>query len=182
MVDGVDRLVPVLRGDVRLGLMAAGGVLTTHLLTFAATAPDAHERARLLERTGHVSPTLAAAAAMAVLVGAAVRLLPVRRRVVRLVAIQTVGWVGLESLERLTHEHASWEIGVIALGVVVQAALALVGALMLRAVRRVFAVLAGRRRERPAPVRPAPPGLLHAARQPAVLAGAAGLRGPPCCS
>lgn len=169
----------MLRGRWSLGGMAAIGVVVTHAVTFLAAAPDPHARAELLARTGHFSFTLASAAVLALVVTIAVRLLPARGRWLSLVAVQTVAWLAVESAERLSHAHADWELGVIALGVVVQAVLALVAALLLKAARRVVAYVTRRRR---AAVRPADAvrgALRDLMRPPTVLAGAAGVRGPP---
>jgi len=169
----------VLRGRWQVGGLAAGGVVATHLLTFLVAAPDAHHRAELLARTGHFSLTLVSAVALGAIVTLAVRLLPMRRPALALMAVQSAGWLALESVERLSHHHADWELGLIALGVAVQAVLALVGALLLRAVRRVIAFITARRRPAPPTAAPARRLAYRPLNRPALLAGAAGVRGPP---
>ena len=163
-----------------IGAMAAAGVVATHVLTFLVAAPSGHHRSELLARTGHVRFTLVAAAAMGLLVTAAVRFLPLRRPFAQLLVVQSLGWLALESVERLSHHGADWELGVIALGLVVQAVVALAGGALLGAVRRVIAFVARRRRPRFASVRTsARPVVATLSLRPAVLAGAAGVRGPP---
>lgn len=164
-----------------IGGMAAAGVVATHLLTFFVAVPDGHHRADVLHRTGHVPFTFVAAALMGLVVGAAVRFLPLRRPVAQLLAVQSAGWLLLEATERLTHPGADWELGIIGLGLVVQALVAVAGGLLLRAVEHVLSLVA---RRRPVFARVAAVKRRGAARafttfRPAVLAGAAGLRGPP---
>lgn len=160
--------------------MAAGGVVATHLLTFFVAAPDGHHRADVLDRTGHFSFTFVAAALLGLVVAGVVRFLPLRRPVVQLLAVQSAGWLLLEATERLSHPGADWELGIIGLGLVVQAAVAVAGGLLLRAVQVVLDLVARRRRPvfevAKAALRPV---AVRTFTRPAVLAGAAGLRGPP---
>lgn len=160
--------------------MAAAGVVATHVLTFFMAAPDGHHRAEVLSRTGHFSFTLVAAALLGLVVAGAVRFLPLHRPIAQLLVVQSTGWLLLEGAERLGHHGADWEMGIIALGLVVQAAVAVAGGLLLRAVRHVLALVARRRRpvfaRAARALRPATP---KSFTRPAVLAGAAGVRGPP---
>jgi hypothetical protein len=163
-----------------IGAMAAGGVVATHILTFFVAAPEGHHRAEVLHRTGHFSFTLLAAALLGFVVAGVVRFLPLRRPVAQLLAVQSAGWLLLEATERLSHHGADWELGIIGLGLVVQALVAVAGGLLLRAVRVVLGLVAKRRRplfdQATAAFRPV---AVRTFTRPAVLAGAAGLRGPP---
>lgn len=171
-----------MRGRAALiGGMAAAGVVATHVLTFLVAAPDGHHRADLLDRTGHFSFTLAAAALLGLAVAGVVRFLPLRRPVAHLLVVQSAGWLALESFERLAHRGADWELGVIALGLVVQALVALAAGVLLKAVEEVLDRFT--RRRRPAFGAVPRPARFGSARpfgaKPAVLAGATGVRGPP---
>lgn len=149
-----------------LGLLALGGLLAGHLVSYFVVAPDAHERAELLADTGHsdhgVFATLALAATFAAVIGLFMQRLRSRsdRHTARppialaLWAVQTLGFVLLETWERghglpgildLVHEPA-FLIGLVAQVVVALVATALV--VLIRAtvdaLLRLFLPVAGR--------------------------------------
>lgn len=127
-------------------LLALGGLLAGHLMSYFVVAPHAHERAELLASTGHSGHgafgTLALTAAFAAAIGLFMQRIRThgdhgvsRARVAaRLWAIQTLGFVLLETWERghglagvveLVHEPA-FLVGLVAQVVVALAATAIV--------------------------------------------------------
>lgn len=133
-------------------LLALGGLLAGHLASYFFVAPDAHERAELLARTGHgghgLFPTIALAASFAAVIGLFSQGLRVRRPTTlvagrgRLTAVlwaaQTAGFVVLETWERghgvpgvleLAHEPAFLT------GLVAQLLVAVIAATVVRLVR-----------------------------------------------
>lgn len=133
-----------------LGLLALGGLLAGHLVSYFVVAPDAHERAELLAHTGHahggVLETLALAATFAAVIGLFMQRVrssgerSSRAGVAALLwVVQTTGFVVLETWERghgiagaaeLLHEPA-FLIGLVAQLAVALAATAIV--LLIRA-------------------------------------------------
>jgi len=104
-----------------LAALAFAGLLAGHFLGYAAAAPDAHVRGRLLAATGHgshdVLVSIGVAAALAAAIGAIVHQVRTRGRargatgsVIRLGAVlwslQSVGFVALETMERGLSAHA----------------------------------------------------------------------------
>lgn len=130
-----------------LGLLALGGLLAGHLVSYFVVAPDVHEREELLALTGHsdhgVFGTLALAATFAAVIGLFMQRVRSRcdgagvsRAGVALLlwAVQTFGFVLLETWERghglagvaeLVHEPA-FLIGLVAQVVVALVATAIV--------------------------------------------------------
>jgi hypothetical protein len=188
-------------GIVVAGAVAAGVVLS-HWLAYLIAVPHAHERARLLEHTGHRYWPLAAAVAAALGLVALVvtgsrawaqacdadlgqqRL---RRLVARLAGMQLPAFVLLEAIERLASAESGLGFALqtpFLLGLGAQLIVATVLGVFLsrfaRAAARIARILLRRR----LPVRSAVP-LLPA--QPAALPvrllglAAVGVRGPPAC-
>ena len=180
---------------MQLGLCAAAGMVGAHHLAYLLASGD---RARvLLDASGHgywgeFAP-FALAAGVAALADACMaaarsrpergsRLAPTARR---LAPMQVAAFVALEIVERVVvcAGHGASTLAIdprpVLLGVLVQAALAVVGALVLTGVRRIVSRL-GRRRPAstagPAPLRPRAPLVVRH-----LLLGAGGrtLRGPP---
>ena len=132
-----------------LGGLAAGGVAVAHVLAFLLVAPDPARRAAMLEATGHgawpLVVSLAVGGVVAGLAGFAVRRgrearTPLRPLfggiLVRLAVLQVVGFVVLETLERLARHDAVEVLGllsepVVLIGVVLAAATAAIGAFLL---------------------------------------------------
>lgn len=131
-----------------LGLLALGGLLAGHLVSYFVVAPDAHERAELLAGTGHSDhgafATVALAATFAAVIGLFMQRVRSRcdrgsgtsrvRVAALLWAVQTSGFVALETWERghglasaldLVHEPA-FLIGLVAQAVVALVATAVV--------------------------------------------------------
>jgi hypothetical protein len=137
-----------LRTRLWLGGLAAGGVMAAHLVAFFLVAPDPSQRAELLEATGHgawaVLVSLALGAMVAGLAGFAVGRIRegdapprtlYRGTLGRLLALQVLGFVLLEALERLAH-HPGDLLGflgepVVLIGLVLAAATAAVGAALI---------------------------------------------------
>jgi hypothetical protein len=132
-----------------LGGLAALGILLSHIVAFWIEAPELHDRARLLDETGHSYWGVTSPLAMALFV-AAVAPLAIRRSKGRasgesprdlavrsapkLVALQALGFVALEMVERASsgdsalvvlHEHT------LVWGLLVQVVMALLGALFI---------------------------------------------------
>ncbi|MGH2678347.1 MAG: hypothetical protein ACRDHB_08315 [Actinomycetota bacterium] len=137
-----------LRTRLWLGGLAAGGVAAAHLVAFFLVAPDPSQRAELLEATGHGAwpflVSLALGAMVAGLAGFAVGRIRegdapprnlYRGTLGRLLALQVLGFVLLEALERLAH-HRGDLLGflgepVVLIGLVLAAATAAVGAALI---------------------------------------------------
>ena len=181
-----------------LGLLALGGLLAGHLVSYFVVAPDAHDRAELLATTGHAGHASFGVVALAATFAGAILLFmqrvrarcdrpgrqPSRARVAGVLwAVQTLGFALLETWERghglagaveLFHEPA-FLIGLAAQVLVALAATAMV--LLIRAtvdaLLRLFA---------PGPRRAAPPffSVTNRSRARSSVARAAwNLRGPP---
>ena len=146
---------PRLRGLPVFGAAMAGLVLG-HTISYLIAVPDAHQRQFVLQDTGHgYTPALTqvalmvAVAAIAALVarafgrrGEQTETFPVLART--LAVIQVCAFVGQEVLERLVAHAPLHTLGhdhVLATGVVVQVALALVAARILHWLARVSARL-----------------------------------------
>ncbi|HEX7169074.1 MAG TPA: hypothetical protein VF230_19000 [Acidimicrobiales bacterium] len=169
-----------MRRGLLAGAGAAAGVFVTHLVTFTFATPDGHARTELLHRTGHTAPVVASAVALGVVVAAFAGFVPMRRPAVQLVAVQSSGWLAVEAFERLSHPGAEWRLEVVALGLAVQAVVAIAAAVLVFAVRGALALVARTRHAwsfTPARSRSRLLAATHA--RPALLAGASGLRGPP---
>ncbi len=136
--------------------LAAGGVLVTHWLSYLLAAPDSHQREALLAETGHglwpYAAALAVGGVVAALAGFAARPAAMEARshslgatALRLVALQVPAWVLLEAAERTA---SSGQLGgvlhegpVLLIGLAVQLLVAVLGALVLRALSRVLEFL-----------------------------------------
>jgi hypothetical protein len=181
-----------------LALLALGGLLAGHMVSYFVVAPDAHERADLLAATGHSQhPTFATVALAALIAGVigivthlvrgrfsqTVASVPRARIAVTLWALQTTGFAGLEMWERghglagaaeLLHEPA-FLIGLAAQVVValVAAAIVLLVSATVEAFLRLFLP--------PRNVSDAPPFTTVTACFPrtSVSRAAWNLRGPP---
>jgi hypothetical protein len=149
--------------------VAAGGVLLGHAVTYAVIDPNAHQRAADLARTGHAylgaANDLGLIAALVAL--AAVFLGGLTRRddrtpglgelATRLATFQILAFTSMELLERLSAGASVGGVlhhGLLPVGIAVQAALAVVGAVairwLVRAAERVASIpgatpVAGRR-------------------------------------
>lgn len=132
--------------------VAAGGVLLGHAITYAVIDPNAHQRAADLARTGHAY--LGAANDLGLIAGlvalAAVFLGNLTRRddvapglgalTTRLATFQVLAFASMEVLERLSAGVSVGGVlhhGVLPVGIAVQAALAVLGALAIRWLVRV---------------------------------------------
>jgi hypothetical protein len=182
-----------------LGGLAAFGIVAAHCLAYIIVAPDVAERATLLHRTGHhfwgLVFALALGTGVAGLSGVLVRFLRLSTTedarvnlfgyaALRLTALQVGGFALLEATERIflgQGAHAIVE-PVVIVGLALQVAVALVGALILSLLTRtLYALLSGssltsakaaRVLPRIAPTRWFQPSL-------APGTGAGTLRGPP---
>ncbi|MGH2722848.1 MAG: hypothetical protein ACRDI0_01040 [Actinomycetota bacterium] len=131
-----------------LGGLAAGGAALTHVLAFVVAAPDPVRRGRLLEETGHAAWPVIVSVALAALVVALARFavgrihqadLPApgalwRLTAGRLMVLQTLAFVGLEAVERLTSGHELDRLlvePVVLIGVVLQVVVSLGAATLL---------------------------------------------------
>jgi hypothetical protein len=171
------------------GGIAGAGVLVTHWLSYRMAVPDAHHRADVLHATGHAHwPVLSVVGLTPFTVAslhACVRGLPVgrgRSPAPRLAVLQAAAWTVLEVGERAAAGRLATldDHGVVLIGLVVQVAVALVGAAFVRLAVRAVAALARRRaapRARPRSI--ALPGQSTDARRVLTPVGAHGLRGPP---
>jgi hypothetical protein len=188
--DGRTEGLPVFASAV-LGLVAGHGI------AYLIAIPDAHRRAAVLQNTGHAYlPLLVEIGLILAVAGAAsivMRALGSRARIhegsvaetaVALGALQVGAFVVLEIVERLVthmplHELVSDHL--LAIGVVVQLGVALIGALVLRALARTAARLAlvavPPHTPRPSGLVPIPVPRTLGLRP--VLVGAVGVRGPP---
>lgn len=188
----------------RTGLWIAGfalsGIVGAHVLTYRIAIPGDHARQAALESTGHsLWRAVVVAALLAVLGSAAAfaRRAATHRReharlslppywvlVVRLTLLQALGFVALETFERVF--VSGRPISVLAsepaflLGLALQFAVAAIAALVILALTRVVELVCGRRRPQPlSHARPTwhPRDLLLA--PPSVVASSASPRGPP---
>lgn len=185
----------------RLGLLgaAAVGVIVGHCLTYFVAVWDSASRHAIMAKTGHGHWDLALGTAIVLgfwLAGAVVlrHLRPGPGRAAptglwpltfRLAALQVALFTGLELVERLIVAVPMSESlfhEVLSLGAAVQTAVALAIALILRLLVRAAKVLAEvlLRGSLPEPEpRVTRPAFLDPLRPVAVLAGGAGVRGPP---
>jgi hypothetical protein len=181
---------------------AAAGVLVGHWLTYALLLAEPARREAVLSSTGHGYLRVGSVTALVLILlalGSAVmcaldarsdpagasRAARIRRLSPRLWILQGATFAGMEVVERLV---AGASLGdallgrVLLVGLVVQALAAVVGALLLHALHRAAASLArllGSHRTASAPrIIPSLAPCLNDPRSP-LLAGAAGLRGPP---
>jgi hypothetical protein len=181
-----------------LGGTAALGVLLAHCAAFLIVEPDAHMRHELLTQTGHIYGTgfgLALfVAGLASLVWNSIHASRMRSmaEVFRAVApklalLQVLGFVLLESAERLITSGSSGLLGLVtepvfAIGVAAQVAVSIVGAVLIALLSRAAAAIAAAIRA--STVRPAriliPTSTSDAAWSQVHLAiGGLTLRGPP---
>jgi hypothetical protein len=179
-----------------LGGLAAGGVAAAHLLAFLAVAPHPLRREQLLEATGHGAWPLVVSLAMGALVlglagffagrrSGRGRSFPIRT-VGRLILLQSIGFLMLESIERLAvgkGPEALTELPfepVIAIGLVAQVVVALAGAMLLALLDRLIVKLADVR-SMPRPTRPlVPSGFAELfLPQPPAASGPVKPRAPP---
>ena len=139
-------------GGVWLALLAFAGLLGGHLLSYAIVAPHGHERADLLQATGHGMPGLFGPLGMSALIAAAVGFTglqlrtgggsgrtPGARVALALWAMQTLGFVALETSERVMASHPIgdlWQEPAFLVGLVAQLLVAVAGSLLLAALRR----------------------------------------------
>jgi hypothetical protein len=164
MVDRIRSMGPPIRLRRRLWLggLAAGGVALAHVLAFMLAAPDPLHREELLETTGHgawpLIVTIALGALVAALAGFATERLRedhppapatlYRSTAARLLLLQFLGFIVLESLERVAlGEGLAGLAGlpgepVIAIGLVVQVVVALAASLLLLLFARLLDRLA----------------------------------------
>lgn len=186
-------------GIVVAGAVGAGLVLS-HWLAYLIAVPHAHERARLLESTGHgywpLAAAVAAAFGLAALVVTGSRAVAqardadlgqrrLRHLVARLAGLQLPAFVLLEAIERLASGTADLDFALQApflVGLGVQLIVATVLGVFLSRFARAAARIARILLRRKPPVRP--PALLLPARpatMPTRLLGLApaGVRGPP---
>jgi hypothetical protein len=179
-----------------LGGLAAGGVAAAHLLAFLAVAPHPLRREQLLEATGHGAWPLVVSLAMGALVlglagffagrrSGRGRSFPIRTAG-RLILLQSIGFLMLESIERLAvgkGPEALTELPfepVIAIGLVAQVVVALAGAMLLALLDRLIVKLADVR-SMPRPTRPlVPSGFAELfLPQPPAASGPVKPRAPP---
>lgn len=174
---------------------AMGGLVAGHAVDYVVQFPSATHRHSFLELSGHahmhtlrpISIALAiSAAAFAVWQGArrsdeGFGTRSYRQYALHLIAFQTVGFVGMEVVERLASGHGlqSLPLGLLALGIVIQAVIALVAALVMVGLEAIGAKLARTRAEGARVVAPTRwfTGRLSAFRE--VALGATRPRGPP---
>jgi uncharacterized membrane protein len=131
-----------------LGGLAAGGVVVAHVLAFLLVAPNPLQRGELLEATGHGAWRFLLPIAMGAVVVALAGFASGRSRedrptppaalfrgtAGRLVTLQLAAFLLLEALERLAAGHGLTDLlrePVIAIGLVAQVLVALVGAALL---------------------------------------------------
>lgn len=184
------------RRGVAALLLAVGGVLAGHGLTYRLLAPSAHARETLLARSGHsylafandLALILALSAIATMFLGRLVRRaegLPDRNALVlRLALFQAVAFAAMEALERVTAGDplsGLLQHGLLPAGLVIQVAIALAIALLIRWLLRAAETLAGLlarpRLARSDPLPVAAPGRVDRVRS--IARSAVGLRGPP---
>jgi hypothetical protein len=178
--------------------VAAAGILTGHWLTYLLDAPQAHARATELARTGHgylpvagqlatvcMAFTLASLFWGRVTRPRAGRTPTIIRLAMRLALLQAGAFVAMELLERAAAGTGFADLlhgGLLPLGVALQLALAVVGAIVLRLVLRAGDLVAATVLARPELPRPAfltaiPPASPRRART--RVTGGPGVRAPP---
>jgi len=183
-----------------LGGLAATGVVAAHLIAYLVAVPDPHHRELVLEATGHGNWSIVSAVALGALVvgllrfavrdlggeghDAAARTPPFWAISLRLASLQVGGFVVLEMLERIGARESI--VGLVSqpailIGVILQIAIACLGASLLILFARVVGAVLGRQREPSrgdATTRPLPVSRDGAPRL-AVGTGGGTLRGPP---
>ena len=173
--------------------LAGAAMVLAHWIAYVIAVPDSHSRAHVLSSTGHDYWLYLAAVALAAGafgIGAFVRARladgtsnSFRFAAARLVALQVIAFLGLELAERLASGHGVMDLvgePVIAIGVLAQIVVGLLGAVLLRGVARVVArIRAARCRASisTAAVTYCPSSV--AAPVVALSSGGLGLRGPP---
>jgi hypothetical protein len=183
-----------MRRRVPLGVAASAGgaMVLAHWIAYLIAVPDSHSRAHVLASSGHEYWLYAAALGLAAGVfgvGAFLRSRlaggdDVRGVGARLMVIQVLGFLVLETTERIASGHAWSEAltePVVAIGVIAQIAVALIGAALLRGVARVVARIRAARTVLvdATPTIPFFPSLSDCVPAVALAAGGLGLRGPP---
>jgi hypothetical protein len=173
------------------------GLVAGHGIAYVIAIPDAHRRAAVLQNTGHGYLSLLVETGLILAVAGAASLVArafgsrgrfregsLARTVAGLGGLQAGAFVVLEVVERLlTHMPLHELVGdhLLAIGVVVQLGVALIGALVLREIARTAARLALVAVPLPTP-RPSglfPTPLVRTLDRRPVLVGAVGVRGPP---
>jgi hypothetical protein len=173
------------------------GLVAGHGIAYLIAIPNAQRRAAVLQSTGHAYlPLLVEIGLILAVAGAAslvtrafgsrgrVREGSLARTAAGLGALQAGAFLVLEVVERLlTHMPLHELVGdhLLAIGVVVQLGVAMIGALVLRAMARTAARLAlvSVRSHTPRPSGLAPIPLVRTLDLRPVLVGAVGVRGPP---
>ncbi len=197
----IGRMPIRLRTRLWLGGLAAAGVVVAHVIAFWLAAPNPALREHMLEETGHGAwPMLVAltlGALVASLAGFAAgrvreeRSAPpavlIRGTLVRLVALQVVGFIVLEALERLAIGHDLTSLlsePVMAIGLVAQVVVALGGAILLALLAHLVDRLVHLLRSMPRAPRVVLPGdaLDFSVPRSRFVTGAAIPRGPPALS
>lgn len=188
---------PRIRGLPVFGF-AVAGLLLGHALSYAIAIPDPHHRDLVLERTGHgYLPLFAEAALMLLLAGLAalvVRALGGGRpgRTERfaglarlLICVQVSAFVGQEVLERVVAGVPVGDLArdhLLSIGLLVQVAVAICAAGLMRLLARTSSRLVDAVRPRVDPPRPGDGAAVPVvSTRPArlLLASAANVRGPP---
>jgi hypothetical protein len=179
-----------------LGGLAAGGAALAHALAFAVVAPDPTQRGRLLDETGHVAWPVIVSVALAALVVALVRFavgrihqgdrLPPgelwRLTAGRLMALQILGFVALEAVERVASGHPLSQLlgePVVLIGVAIQVLVALGAAALLVLLARLVDRLIPRTLPRAPRVLGGPGAWEDLFPRPRLVAGPVNPRGPP---
>jgi len=177
----------------RLGLLgtAIAGVVAGHVLAYAVALPNPALRHAVLERTGHAYWQTAVVAAIVlaivILVARVGRELrggapPAAASGPRLAMAQALLFVVLEVAERASVGASVIHFlgdHLLTVGVLTQVAVAFLVAIGVRLLARGIAAIARSARYRRAPRALASPLLAEIARPGRLLAGAAGVRGPP---
>jgi hypothetical protein len=190
------------RSDLRTSVVAVAagaGVLGGHWAAYRVTLPEANLRDHVLAQAGHGYWAIAARGGVALALAAVVAVVlrgvrggggapSTRSRTValawRLAALQVVGFVVLEVVERVASGASLAGLlshRLLAAGVLIQVLVSMASALAMVLLHRAAAVIGQALRNRPEPGLPAP--RLGPTRTGALirltLAGAAGLRSPP---
>lgn len=143
---------------LKLACLSFAGIVAGHLAAYAFVAPDPHDRAGLLESTGHGSWALPVFLAMALLIPAILISVSDRlsgrstghaRSALVLGVLQVGGFVALEALERLGSGGLSIELlsePAVLAGVLVNLLIAAAAPLLLAAVAVAVCRLVGRNR------------------------------------
>ena len=185
------------RARLSLGLIAAAAMLGSHWVAYLLAAPDPHERAHLLQVSGHAYwPTAITVALGALVIGlisfVGVRLRPearesrsqiFRHAAPRFLALQVGGFFLLEVIERMVSGHGlaitGMFVAVLFVGLVVQVGAALLCALLLVLIAHVVERIVSLRSPIPTTASPLPLLSLIPIPCPVPATGAHTLRGPP---